>query len=251
MLFDFLKDCKCALSEESADYQALLKLLEGMPVHVAFMPSITDDLYPVHALSCTSAKKIISPNVYIVPVGAHNNWAVVYFEGIINKFYLDDELREQYDIELEEMILLSNPKLNSSFTLYDGTNYNVAIICITMSDGSGKYLIVVPENPENCWNTIIESNNIRCDILIDSHKGLGNWLDSIPLYGILRETNQTELLPKFYFKGLYISHDAPFGFHKIYTIPDTIYHNFSNPIENWQKEIYEINWDENRSQRTD
>lgn len=246
MLYDFLKNCKCVINEESADYRALLSLFERMPVNVAFMPAITDALYPAHALSCTSAKKIISPNVYIIPVGAHDNWAIDFFEEIVNKFYLDDEFREQYGIELEEMILLSNPKSNCFFTFYDGTNYNVTISRVTMSDGSEKFLIVVPENPEDCWNTIIESNNIRCEILIDSLKGMGDWLDTTPLYRILRGTNKTELLPKYYFKGLYVKHDAPFGFHKIYTIPDIVYFN-GHPVDSWQKEIYEINWDENKS----
>ena len=43
------------------------------------MPAMTDDLYPVFVLSCTSARQIVSPNVYIVPVGTHDCWAKPYF----------------------------------------------------------------------------------------------------------------------------------------------------------------------------
>ena len=72
------------------------------------------------------------------------------------------------------------------------------------------------------------------------------WFDTTALYRIMRETDSTELLPQYYFKGLYITHDAPHGFYKIYTIPEIIYSN-GHPVDSWQKEIYEINWSENKS----
>ena len=76
---------------------------------------------------------------------------------------------------------------------------------------------------------------------------MGNWFDSIPLYKVMRETNATELLPHYYFRGLYISHDAPRGFNLLYTIPDIIIYPGGGVIADWQKEIYEIDWDENKS----
>ncbi len=76
---------------------------------------MTDDLYPVFVLSCTSARQIVSPNVYIVPVGAHDCWAKPYFEQIIDAFYEKNEFREQFAIELDEMLLLNNLEISSFF----------------------------------------------------------------------------------------------------------------------------------------
>ena len=252
MFLDFLYDCQCALEDEKSDYQETLSDFANKVVCVGVMPAITDDLFPVFALSCTSAKQIISPNVYIIPVGAHNYWAKPYFEDIVDRFYQNDEFRDQYDIELEEMLLLYNPKLNRSFSVYDGTENNVTFCRIMMPDRSVKYLFFVPETPDDCWKKIIESYDIKCDIVIDSHKGMGDWFDSVPLYKVMLETNATKLLPRYYFKGLYISHDAPSGFNLRYTIPDPISY-YGRSIADWQKEIYEIDWREakNGAQRMD
>lgn len=112
MLYKFIANCRCALNGESADYRELLKDLDGRKSCViGFMPAVTDDLFPVFALSCTSASQIISPDIYIIPVGAHDYWAKPHFEEIINRFYQLDEFQEQFDIEFEEMLLLVNPEL--------------------------------------------------------------------------------------------------------------------------------------------
>lgn len=251
MLLDFLCDCQCALENEESDYQEILSAFSNKTVRVGLMPAIIDDLYPVYALSCTSARKIISPNVYMIPVGAHNYWSKPYFEEIVDRFYKNDEFWDQYDIELEEMLLLYNPKLNRSFSLYDGTEYNVIFCRIMMPDRSVKYLFFVPETPDDCWKKIIEPYDIKCDIVIDSHKGMGDWFDSDhPLYKVILETSATKLLPRYYFRGLYISQDVPSGFNLRYAIP--------NPISNHgrsigRKKIYEIDWREakNGAQRMD
>ncbi len=77
------------------------------------MPAMTDDLYPVFVLSCTSARQIVSPNVYIVPVGTYDCWAKPYFEQIIDAFYEKNEFREQFAIKLDEMLLLNNLEISS------------------------------------------------------------------------------------------------------------------------------------------
>ena len=105
VLYNFIANCKCALNEESADYRELQKILmEGKSCVIGFMPAITDDLFPVFAFSCTSASQIISPDIYIIPVGAHDYWAKPHFEEIVNRFYQLDEFQEQFDIEFEEML---------------------------------------------------------------------------------------------------------------------------------------------------
>lgn len=69
MLHKLIANCRCALTGESADYRELLKDFDGRKSCViGFMPAITDDLFPVFALSCTSASQIISPDIYIFPL---------------------------------------------------------------------------------------------------------------------------------------------------------------------------------------
>ena len=246
MLLDFLNDCQCVLEDERSDLQEILRALAYKSVCVGFMPAITDDLYPVYALSCTGAVQIISPDVYIISVGAKDYWAKPYFEDIFNRFYEADEIREQFDIEIEEMILLYNSRLNNSFTLAEGINYNVVLCRITPPDGSNRYLLVVPEKTEDCWREIFEHYEIKCDIVIDSHKGMGDWFDSVPVYRVMRDTLLSELLPRYYFRGMYISAQPPHGFKLKYTIPDKIYHQ-GHAVRDWYKEIYEIDWYENRT----
>lgn len=246
MLLDFLFDCQCALENEKSDYQEILSDFSNKSVCVGLMSAITDDLYSVSVLSCYSATKIISPNVYIIPVGAHDYWVKPHFEEIINKFYEDDEIQEQFDIELEEMILLNNSRLNCSFSLSSGTEYNVVFCHITIPGGTDKYLVIVLVTPDDCWKKHVELYSIKCDILIDSHKGMGNWFEDVALYKVMRETTAIELLPRYYFKGLYISHDTPHGFKLLYTIPEKItYHG--RDVADWQKGIYEIDWNENKN----
>lgn len=208
------------------------------------MPAITADLYPVFALSCTSAKQIISPDVYIIPVGAHDYWAKPYFEEIINKFYEEDEYDEQFDIELEEMLLLNNTNSGCFFSLTDGTNCNVVFCRIALPDGSERYLFILPDTPDDCWRNIIEHYEINCGILIDSHKGLGDWFGNVPLYKSMTETAKKYLLPQYYFRGLYVSCEPPRCFNLIYTIPENMMFN-GHIVDNWQKEIFETNWKQN------
>lgn len=246
MLHKLIANCRCALTGESADYRELLKDFDGRKSCViGFMPAVTDDLFPVFALSCTSASQIISPDIYIIPVGANDYWAKSQFEEIVNRFYQLDEFQEQFDIEFEEMLLLVNPELKCFFTLYDGTDYNVAVWRITLPNGLERYLVVVPLTPDNCWKEIVEPYDVKCCVLIDSNKGMGNWFDAVPLYRVMRETSKTELLPQYYFKGMFISHDAPFGFKLVYTIPDRIIRQ-GRIVDKWQKEIYAIDWNENK-----
>ena len=244
MLIDFLSSCTTVLNEETPDFNNVIASLSRTSVSIGLMPAITDDLFPIYSLVCTSANNFVSPDVYIVPAGAHDYWAIPCFEDMVNKFYQEDHFREQFQIELEEMILLKQPDISASFCFNKDILYNVLYCRLTMPNNLPVHLLIIPSDPAGCWE-IIERYGLNCDILIDSHKGLGNWFEEIPLYRLMRETKHTELLPRYYFKGLYISHEAPKGFKLIYTIPEPVSVN-GRIAGDWEKEIYEIDWDENR-----
>ena len=244
MLIDFLSSCTNVLNDETFDFNDAIISLSHTSVSIGLMPAITDDLYPIYSLVCTSANKIVSPNVCIIPIGAHEYWAKPYFEDIVNKFYQEDYVREQFQIELEEMILLKHPDISESFCLNKDIVYNVLYCHLKMPNNMPVYLLIIPLKPAGCWG-IMERYELKCDILIDSNKGLGDWFESTPLYGMMRETKHIELLPRYYFKGLHISHDAPKGFELIYTIPESIEWAWHKSLQ-WEKEIYKIDWDENR-----
>lgn len=113
MLIGFLQLCRPVLQCESEDFAQCLIDIQQQEISLGFMPAMTDDLYPVFVLSCTSARQIVSPNVYIVPVGTHDCWAKPYFEQIIDAFYEKNEFREQFAIKLDEMLLLNNLEISS------------------------------------------------------------------------------------------------------------------------------------------
>ncbi len=115
-----------------------------------------------------------------------------------------------------------------------------------LPDGSAKFFFIVPETPNDCWKKVIEPYEIKCDIVIDSHKGMGDWFENVPLYKTMRETEAVNLLPNYYFKGLYIKHDVPYGFSLLYSIPDLIIYQ-GRIADDWQKKIYEIDWGENKN----
>ena len=241
MIGRFLSNCTCLLPEETDDFREVCNALAGKPMQVGFMPAITDDLYAVYALACTSAKKIVSPDIYIVPIGAYLEFAKPRFEEMVDRFYREDEFREQFGIDLEEMILLSSPEIDEFFLFEETTRYNVIFCRLSMPSGAEVQLVVVPETPEGCWKKIIEVHRIKCDVVVDSNKGMGNWFEEIPLYRAMKETDSPELLPRYYFKGMFISHDAPPGFRLICRIPDTILYQ-GRPVAGWQKKIYETDW---------
>ena len=243
MLKDFLSACRCVLPDERNDLGGVLRRMPEGPVSVGFMPAIADDLYPVYALSCTSASRIVSPSVYIVPVGAMNGWAKPQLEQLVDRFYSDDELgfRQSFDFELEETLLLENPGVDGFFLLNGRERYNVLFCRVTAPGGREVVLCVVPSSPEACWKQIIEPCGIACDVLIDSHKGLGGWLDDSPLFAAMRETAFPELLPRYYFKGRFISHEPPQGFSLFYRIPEPIL-SHGQPVSESGKSIYSIDW---------
>ena len=245
MLLDFLRECVCSLPEETEDYRSVLKLFERESEYfVAFMPSILMDLSPVYGLECTSAGRYAPPghpHVYIMPVGAHGDNSRTLFSELIQKFYFQDSLEEPEGFHLEEMILLCHPAPKDRFCITRGLWCNVLYCHLTSVRDTPVYLLILPDRPEDVWTEIVEAEQIPCDIVIDSHKGMGDWFESTPLFRCMSGTSAAGLLPRYYYRGVYISYGAPQGFTEEYRIPEEI-RVHGMPLDDAYKTIYRTTW---------
>ena len=243
MLIDFLKSCTPALQDEKEDYNHILhELSYCTDSFIGFMPSIIDDIWPVYVLECTDAVQFnhhSHDSVYILPFGAHDFFGVHSLEKLIQNWYLHDEIPEKeyyHDAELEESILLNCSDIQSKVSVDVQGNYvNMVYLKISMSNNRKVHILLIIEKSQFVWANVIEKYNIAADIVIDSHKGMGDWFEDVPLYGVIKNTKNRKLLPELYFKGKYISHEAPEGFKKAYEIPEA--------KSNWcRNEIYYTKW---------
>lgn len=244
MIYNFLKECSPILENEKCDFESVLKKFEKVEKsYTGFMPAIVGDIYPVFALECTSANKIVNdyvPQVYIIPIEGHGDWALLGFNNLINNFYDNDELGDEsiyYSASLEEVLLLEKQGIENHLAMSDGTGYGVVYCLITMPNGVQVDLIVMCMKPEDCWMNVMEKYDISCDILVDSNKGMGDWFFLTPLYSVMKNTSKSNLLPKFYFCGKYASGGAPPEFEPYYTIPENI-----KRVTEYDKTIYLTNW---------
>jgi len=226
MFIDFLKSLHPILQEEEKDFGEIIDLLSNKDF-VNFMPSITFDLWPVFSIQCTNVKQELflhNENVYIVSIGEADFYFKHELEGIVSNFYNEDEFepRHMYGGELEEMILLSSPSYEEKIAVENiDDNVNVVYMNITMSNGSTAHLFFIASTAAQAWVDIFEKNEVACHALIDSHKGMGDWLTTTELWGKLLSTKAKDLLPKFYFKGKFISNNAPEGFELISSIKES------------------------------
>jgi len=226
MFIDFLKSLHPILQEEEKDFKEVIELLSDKS-SVNFMPSVTFDLWPVFSIQCTDAKQELflhNENVYIVSIGEADFFFEHELENLVTDFYNKDQFEpnHMYGGELEEMILLSAPFCEEKIAV-EGihNNVNVVYMNITMLDGSTAHLFFVTSTAAQTWVDIFEKNEIACHVLIDSHKGMGDWLTSTELWKKLISTKTKDLLPEFYFKGKFISNNAPEGFEFISSIKES------------------------------
>ena len=239
-LVDFLNECRICKKNEEADWGNMRRIICKKYSTIALMPAITCDLWPVHVLNDhlagTQLLKSI-PDIYIVPLGGHMFWIKPEVEDILNRFYRDEEIENNqnyYGASLEEVILFNHYSCNQIF-IVDGVGVSCVIAKIELQKGDIVYCIGIMDTAEHVWENIIEHYDVPVEFLIDSHKGLGNWLVDIPLYKKMCCSSKRDLLPEYYFKGKYISADAPEGFEFITDIEE------SAPYECISK-IYKANW---------
>lgn len=220
MLSEFLANCTVVLTGEEESFYSIRSNLSVSNPFICYMPSITLDLWPMFALQCTNVRSCIShdtaPIVYLIPIGAHHFWAKPEFCDLVLNFYREDDFpdhRNIYNYELEEMILLQYPKASDSLVLAELGVCNAIYIRMSKSGVKDVHMFILLEDPSAGWKTIIERYEIPVQLLIDSHKGMGDWFEDIPLFQHMTVTSKPNLLPTYYFKGKFISHPAPAGFH--------------------------------------
>ncbi len=242
MFSDFLANCTAVLTDEEESFYSIRNNLNARKPFICYMPSITLDLWPIFALHCTSVRDFVSPHtaptIFLMPIGAHHFWAKPEFCDFVLNFYHNDSYpdhRNIYNFELEEMILLQYPKAADSLVLAELGICNA--IYVRLSNGGVKdvHLFILLEDPSEGWKTIVERYEIPVQLLIDSHKGMGNWFEDIPLFQYMTGTSKPNLLPNYYFKGKYISHPAPTGFQLLTAIAES-------SVTEHSSELFRTSW---------
>ena len=245
MLIDLLCNMRPIFPEELRDFEDLRAELNADDAFVALMPAVTFDLFPVYALGCTHASRFTGSNalqkIYFMPIDVAD-CAIYpklcdrirdYYTGFDSKdaekgkekksFFSrfkkkkdedGDKTDSLYGIEIEEMMLLDSPDLNASTPLRLSRNCECSAVYfrLILPNGSTAHLFALCSTPERVWTNIIEKYNIRTEMIIHSHKGFGHWFTSTPLYEYLTVTKKPHLLPRFYFRGRFITtDDSPAG----------------------------------------
>ncbi len=245
MIIDLLCNMRPIFPEELRDFEDLRTELNADDAFVALMPAVTFDLFPIYALGCTQASRFTGSNalgkIYFMPIDVADCAIYPKLCDIIRNYYTgfdtknDDKEKEKqsffsrfkkrhaetgdkadglYGIEIEEMMLLDSPDLNASTPLRLSRNCECSAVYfrLILPNGSTAHLFALCSTPERVWTNIIEKYNIRTEMIIHSHKGFGHWFTSTPLYDCLCKTRMLHLLPRFYFRGKFITiDDSPAG----------------------------------------
>lgn len=246
MLFDFLSSAAPVFAEEERDFTELCGELRTDSEFVGLMPAVRLDLWPIYALGCTHASRFTgshaAPKIYLMPIAVSDCAIYNSITETIREFYTSfdsesdkkdekagffsrifrhkkEEDQEKTadllcDIKIDEIMPLRAPTLKAVHPLRFSRNCecNVIYFRLILPNGGTVYLFAICDTPENVWKNIIEKYEVRCDMIIHSHKGFGHWFTSTPLYEYLTVTKKPHLLPRFYFRGRFITtDDSPAG----------------------------------------
>lgn len=229
MLIDFLNSMSPVLEAEAQDYESIIDILK-IEKTANFMPSVTFDMWPVYILGCSAEAKYIqggAGDVYIVSIGEADYFFRTELERIVRDFYDDRECEysDMYGGEIAEMILLSD---KNTADISENEDISGRVKCVymrlDMPDYPDAHMFFVADNTLGGWENIFEQYDVQCKVLIDSHKGMGDWLINTQLWRRLNCTERRELLPEYYFKGKYISTQAPGGFEFICAVEESAEH---------------------------
>ncbi len=257
MFFDFLSNSRPVFPEEERDFSELCAELKAESEFVGFIPAVRFDLWPIYALGCTHASRFTgshaAPKIYIMPIAVADCAIYPSIADTVREFYTsfddkgiknedtkkgilarlfpqkkEDENETDdllYGIEIEEIMPLVTPALRTShpLRLSRDCECNALYFRLSLPNGSTAYLFAVCSTPENVWKSVNERYEIRAEMIIHSHKGFGHWFTSTPLYEYLTVTKKPHLLPRFYFRGKFIStDDSPLGSTEAELIEDDI-----------------------------
>lgn len=244
MFIDFLSRAEAVFEKDARDLSDLCAELDTESAFVGFMPAVSLDLWPIYALGCTRASRFTGsnamPKIYFMPAAVADCFIYPRLRQTVRDFFSDDgeakedEKKEKdgffssifkkktssdsemsdlsYGIRTEEIILLDHPALRAGIPLVFSPQCqcNAIYMRLALPNGSTAHLFVLCATPEDSWRGVIERFGIPTDMIIHSHKGFGHWFTSTPLYEHLLATRYPHLLPRFYFRGKFIStDDAP------------------------------------------
>ncbi len=242
MFIDFLSRAEAVFEKDSRDLDELCAELNTETAFVGFIPAVSFDLWPIYALGCTRVSRFTGPNampkIYLMPAAvsdcfiytslretvrsffAGNGEETVsekekenFFSALFKKKNVDAEIRDLlYGIKIDEILLLNHSALAQGIPLVFSPQCecNAVYMRLALPNGSTAYLFVLCTSPEDAWRNVIERFNVPTEMIIHSHKGFGHWFTLTPLYEHLLRTRYPHLLPRFYFRGKYIStDDAP------------------------------------------
>ena len=228
MIIDFLNNCRCVRDDEQLEFAELKQRLAALDPFVGFMPAIVMDLWPQYVLNCTPASKFISGKdgqIYFMPLFIHEGWGIREFCEIAGRFYADEEIEcddesTYYGAELTQMIMLDYAGGKEKLCVDGAGEANVIYARFEYEDGREFHVFQICDTADDCWRGIFDEYDIHCDMLIESHKGFGDWFTATPFYDCMVKPAKPELRPGLYFKGKYTSVYVE-GFREIYSVPES------------------------------
>ncbi len=249
MLIDFANDLTCILQNEVSDYQDILNILNQKDNTVLFMPAITrtDGIFNLFDKNIGINEKNM---IWLIPAGQHDYFWLNILKRTISDFYMTDEAETNSNVlfpkvepeEFEECILLHSSCLqnNPENTILDA---NVILVRLSLTSDREALIFILLDHQDQCWEKIIENYHIKLNWLVDSHRGMGDYYLRTQLYQLMKKTAYPEVLPDFYFKGLYNKGDIPENFQFSYAMlsqPD------SNGYDKWKtfSAVFTTHWND-------
>lgn len=238
-LNEWINNCRSIIPEEEMDWIKMTNRLNATS-KVVLMPSITCDAWPIHVLNDLKyGERImgVSPSIYVVPLGTNDFWIKQEVEQLVEAFYQDEEISDResfYELSLEEIILL-NCCDSKNYLCINKFRANGFVAEIKTKEGDSIYVFAIMEKPEEFWEEIVQKFEIPIICIVDSNKGLGDWFTEVPLYKSMIGSNCRTVLPPYYFKGKYISANAPDSFEWIADIKES-------PAHTCVTQLYKTGW---------